>query len=311
MTHLPISRRQALRISAAGIAVSTLPSFARAAAREKTLIVGIISEDPKKALPRVETMAAYLAGRLADRGIEAGAGVLAHDMAEMQDLLRRGEVDLVSETAFGAIHLANGGAAEILLREWKRGVSKYRSVFIAKADSGIRGLSDLAGKTIAFEEPSSTTGFLLPLATLRQQGLVAKEVAMGTRPDAATVGYSFAGEDINTAIMVARGAVDAGAMSDLDWNDFQETPEGQGGAVAIFHETPMILRSTILARGALPAAVKDSLKSVLLAMHEDEAGKEAMKAYAKVSQYDPIAGDAAESLAFAQQLYPTVAAEIR
>ncbi|MFM9843522.1 MAG: hypothetical protein ACKVOI_11190, partial [Dongiaceae bacterium] len=101
-----ISRRQALRLSAAaGLASLISPSIVRAAAREKTLIVGIISDDPKKALPKADAMAAYLADHLKDQGYEAGEGVLARDVTEMHGMLQRGEVDVVSETAFAAVHL--------------------------------------------------------------------------------------------------------------------------------------------------------------------------------------------------------------
>ncbi|MFM9845494.1 MAG: PhnD/SsuA/transferrin family substrate-binding protein, partial [Dongiaceae bacterium] len=122
--------------------------------------------------------------------------------------------------------------------------------------------------------------------------------------------YSFTGAQINTAAIVANGKVDAGAMSDLDWKDFLETPEGQKGDVVVFHETGPILRSTILARASLAAGVKDALMNTLLTMHEDDAGKDVMKEYNKISQYDAIAGSAATSLAMVRELYPTVAAEI-
>lgn len=312
MFQHPISRRQTLRLSAAAGLVSLIsPRAVRAADRGKTLIVGVISNDPKKALPKADAMAVYLADHLKDEGYEAGEGVLARDVSEMLGMLQRGEVDLVSETAFAAVHLSKDGAAEIMLREWKKGVSEYHTVFMTRKDTGIRSLVQLAGHTIAFEEPASTTGFLLPLAILRQQGMTAREVPLGAVSEAGTVGYSFTGAEINTAAIVAQRKADAGAISDLDWKDFLETPEGQKGDVVVFHETGPILRSTILARASLAANVKNTLRNTLLTMHEDGVGKDVMKEYNKISQYDAIADSAAISLAMVRELYPSVAAEIR
>ncbi len=53
------------------------------ASRAQTLIVGVISRNPKKHFKRLEGMATYLAARLKDHGIKKGAFVVANDNAQM------------------------------------------------------------------------------------------------------------------------------------------------------------------------------------------------------------------------------------
>ena len=281
------------------------------AGREHTLVVGVVTKDPKKQFPKLQAMADYLASRLGDRGIERGAVVAAADNEAMIRLLRTGAVDVLSETAFSAVRFATEAGAEILLREWKKGVAEYRSVFITRRDSGIASLADLRGRKIGFEDPGSTTGFLLPLAILKRQGLTAVEIAHRDRPASDTVGYAFADEEVNIAAWVARGIVDAGAISDQDWEDVQRTPDPIKQDLVIFYASEPLLRSSILARGGLDQGLKAELKALLAAMHADAAGQEALEAYYGVAKYDEIAGAARQGLDMVRQLYPLVVAQMR
>lgn len=46
----------------------------------------------------------------------------------------------------------------------------YYSVVVVRADSGINSLADLKGKTLAFADPNSTSGYLYPSFELKEQG---------------------------------------------------------------------------------------------------------------------------------------------
>ena len=279
--------------------------------RARTLVVGAVTSDPKKQLPKLQAMADYLASRLGDRGIERGAVVAAANNEEMIRLLRTGAVDLFSATAFSAVQFATEAGAEILLREWKRGVAEYRTVFITRRDSGIASLADLRGRMMGFEDPGSTTGFLMPLAMLRQEGLTAVEIPRNGHPAPGTIGYAFADEEVNIAVWVGRGIVDAGAISDQDWEDVQRTPDPIKQDLVIFHTGDLLVRSSIVARGDLDPGLKAGLKKVLAPMHTAPAGQEALKAYYDVAKYDEITGAAEESIAMVRRLYPLVVTQIR
>ena len=47
----------------------------------------------------------------------------------------------------------------------------YRGQIIARTDSGIESLEDLAGRKFAYVDPASTSGFILPRSRLKQHGV--------------------------------------------------------------------------------------------------------------------------------------------
>lgn len=284
---------------------------AEVAGRSETIIVGRVSRNPKSQIPKLEALANHLAERLQDVGILQGVAVIAADNTEMVRLLRDGAVDLISETVFSGMYFAEEGGAEFMLREWKKGISEYRSVFIARRDSGIRSIEDLRGRKVAFEDRGSTSGFLLPMAILKQHGLNAAEIpATGqARPD--RVSYAFAAVEVNIAAWVARGITDAGAFSTQDWEDVARTPEPLKADLVIIHESEPLMRSAILARAGLRPELKARIKQVLLQMHEDPAGQEVLKRYNRVAKYDEIAGGASRGLEVGRRLYPLVREEMR
>lgn len=270
------------------------------------LVIGRISTNVRKHWPRLEAMANYLAAELADQGI-AGIDVrLVDTLEEMQELFRSGEIDLVSETAFGAIELAQDGLAEMLLREWKSGVSAYSTVLFARRDSGIDSLDDLVGRSFVFEDRGSTSGYLVPRAFMAQAGydLVELDDPLAS-PPAGSVGYAFAEDEEDVVSRVVRGFADVGAISNLDWADEDEVSEADKLDLVIVHETDPIIRSIMLVRSGLDQDIKTRLATVLERMHESEAGLETLREYWKVARFDRIEGAALDSLLTARVMHET------
>ena len=296
---------------AAPVAAQTERTTTPSSERHRTIVVGRVSDDPKKHFSRLEKMATYLAQQLGDLGIDTGKVVLARNANSMTRLLREGKVDFISETPFSAIQFIEEGGAELLLREWKKGVAAYRTVFYSRKEDGVTSLADLRGKKVAFEDPGSTTAFLVPLAMLRLEGLDAVELSsIRDEPPADKVGYAFARSELNMALWVTRGIADAGAFSNLDWDDFSRTPNKPKQALRIFQSSKPIMRSVLLVRGGLQPEVKARIKEILLNMHTVPEGKDILNAYDKVKKYDEIEGEAAASLAHVRRMVAAVRDEL-
>jgi LacI family sucrose operon transcriptional repressor len=91
--------------------------------------------------------------------------------------MERGEIDAarlgryayaLAQSRFGAKALVN--AIDISAPD-ESPPAPYRSVIFTRADSGISSLMELKGSTIGFVDPSSTTGYLVPIFMLEQAGL--------------------------------------------------------------------------------------------------------------------------------------------
>ncbi len=268
-----------------------------------TLTLAKVDWTPEKQIAALTVLGRYLVANLGDLGITQERVIIARDNDHMIDLLRAGEVDLVRETPFTALTLQDKAGAEIFVREWRGGVASYHTVFFTRKDSPIRSLSDLVGKTIAFEDPGSTSAYFVPMLTLRREGLslVDLSAAGGAMSDDA-VNFVFAQSEVNIVGWVARGRADAGVLSNLEWMDPEKAPASLRRNLRVFHETPPVLRSLLLVRDGLSPTLKARLKDLLVNMHESAEGRAALTAV-KVTKYDEIMGQAAADLEHVRRLY--------
>lgn len=267
------------------------------------LVLGMVSDSPKKHYARMKQMVDYVAERLTDVGVTEGDVVFAADSAQMIQYLRTGQVDWVTESVFGAIEFEQEAGAEILVRRWKKGVPAYHTVFITRKDSDIQTLDDLRGKVLALEDPGSTTAFYLPRAELHHAGLSTVAVnPLSTTLPAQSVGYVLAGSELNIVTWVHHGRVDAGAISNLDWQSPRRTPLSYRDELRIFHRSRTVPRALELVREGLAEPIKQRMKDILLAAHTDSAAKKALKAYGKTRRFDLLDAESKSELALIREL---------
>ena len=303
----PESSPSATETTSVASALAPLP-LVRSTEAGNRLVIGRISTDVQKYIPRLQAMADYLSSELADQGITGVDIRLVDTLEEMRELFRRGEVDLVSETAFGAIELERDGLTEMLLREWKSGVPEYSTVIFARRDSGIGSLDDLIGRNFVFEDRGSTSGYLVPRAYLARAGYDLVQIQnLRVSPPAGSIGFAFAddGGGDNAVSQVVRGMADVGAASNLDWEDEEEVSRADRSNLVVVHETDPIIRSIMLVRSSLDPVVKERLATLLERMHETAAGRETLRQYSKVARFDRIEGDALVTLLNARFMYET------
>ncbi len=257
--------------------------------RESILVLGKISQDPRKHFRYLEPMVDYAASQLADVGIREGRVLMAKDWQQMVGYLKDGSVDWVTETMFVAAILQEHAGGKLLARKAKKGAVEYHSIFIARRESEIQSLEDLAGKTVAFEDPGSTTAFFLPAVALLERGLKLRQLTDPTvAPAPDEVGFVFAGAEINISAWVHRGIVDAGAYSNLDWEKPDHNPLPQRAGLQIFHRTDPVPRAFELVRGDLAPPVRERLRQLLLEAHDDPSAQHALREYQETTRFDPI-----------------------
>ena len=281
----------------------TISLSVQAEARQEVLVLGKVSTDPHQHYQHLKNMVDYVAARMQDLGIRRGEVLIARDNQQMIQYLREGKVDWVGETVFSGILFEQKANAEILLRRWKKGVPTYRTVFITRKDSGIRQLSDLIGKTIAFEDPGSTSAYFIPVAELLSAGLqLARLKSPGQAVPVGKIGYVFSKEEINTSTWVYKGLVDAGAYSNLNWQSEKDTPKNSRRMMTVFHQTAEMPRAIEVVRGDLASAVKARIKTILLQSAKDPVAKSVLQGYGKTSKFDSIKKMPANSLKQARRM---------
>jgi phosphonate transport system substrate-binding protein len=59
----------------------------------------------------------------------------------------------------------------VVVPQEKDGSTYYYSVMVVRADSGIKTLAEMKGRSLAWADPNSTSGYLIPSATLKTKGI--------------------------------------------------------------------------------------------------------------------------------------------
>ena len=257
-----------------------------AQAADGVLVLGRISDDPRRHYEQLQPLLDYVVPRMRSVGITEGRVLMARDPQQMMSYLRRNKVDWVTETPGTGLLLADRAGARPLLLTERSGSREYRSVIFTRRDSGITNLSQLLGKTVAFQSPSSTSAYLVPAMVLREQGLpMSLMVSPLEGADAGSVGYVFANTDANLAAWVHKKLVDAGGFSDQDWASLQRVSEAFRRDLVIIHTTEPVPRAMEVVSAGMPPAVAERLKQVLLGASSDPQARDALRQFFRTTGF--------------------------
>ena len=277
-----------------------------------TLGVGRVAKDVAEHLPEIEPLAAWLADRTGDLGLARARPVIARDNAQMIDFLRRGIVDVVSESPISALQLAEGSGASILLLERSDGRVNDASLLLVNCEGPITSLSELAGKRVVFEDPASTIGFALPLAAIRSAGLRAVELAHPMdEPPTDGIGYFFSNSEYSIVSAVARGLADAGAVSDQDWRRIEARDGRLVRELTPIWESRKVPRFVVLLGPTMTARQREGIRDLLLHAADDGPGRAVLQKYHDVDRFDAVDAGFETEIGELRAMYPSVRDEVR
>jgi phosphonate transport system substrate-binding protein len=98
--------------------------------------------------------------------------LVASDYAGVIEALRSKRVELAFVHPVGYVLANREAGCRILVRDVWGGKTAYTARFYVRKDRGIRSVEDLRGKTVAFVDPASSSGYIYPMVLLIKQGLV-------------------------------------------------------------------------------------------------------------------------------------------
>ena len=177
-------------------------------------------------------------------------------------------------SAYAKTYLTDPEAVEVrLTKQNVDGSTGYYAIGFARADSGITSIEQAKGKTFAFADPNSTSGYLVPAAELQGQlgdlGQYFSEV-------------KFSGGHEQSIVGVANGDFDAGvswADGLGNWEDgynsgaFRKAADAglvdMNDLVQIWQST-LIPEGPVVLRKALPADVKDTVTQIVADLWETD-----------------------------------------
>lgn len=159
----------------------------------------------------------------------------------------------------------------------------YRACMITVANSDIKTLQDLKGKRVAFVSPSSTSGYVLPLAALKQAGI---------DPERDFAAVIFGDTHSKTEALLEAGKVDAIATNIPSYLKRQTLGKLTPQNSRVFWESQPVPHSPFLISTDLPPELVEKLKEAFLTVPaglEDIVGTQA-QGYTLVvaSDYQPM-----------------------
>lgn len=134
----------------------------------------------------------------------------------------------------------------------------YRSCLIVHSDSDIFGPEDIAGKTFAFNDPNSTSGYLVPSAFFLME--------MGIDPKKHFSKVMFSGSHEASILAVANKKVEVASTNLPDLQQLTREGKVPRGALRVIWVSKLIPNDPIVVRKDLPATLRQALQESLVSM---------------------------------------------
>jgi phosphonate transport system substrate-binding protein len=144
----------------------------------------------------------------------------------------------------------------------------YRSCLIVHAESDMFSPEDMAGKTFAFNDPNSTSGYLVPSAFFMME--------MGVDPKKYFAKVTFSGSHEASILAVAAKKVEIASTNLPDLQQLTRENKVPRGALRVIWVSKLIPNDPIVVRKDLPASFKSAIQESLTTMRarNPEAFKE-------------------------------------
>jgi phosphonate transport system substrate-binding protein len=247
-----------------GVAAWGIP-FVRAndwRSKFSTLNFGVVSsENEADRIVRYKTFVAYMERNLL-------VPLKMHQAADYAGTIealkaRKLEFARFGPAAYAQAWLITGGKVELIVVETDSdGLVGYHAVVVVKADSPYKSLEDLKGKSFAYADPNSTSGFVAPSFFLREDGI---------NPETFFGRTGFSGSHENSILALLNGTYDAGATwwTNEERNNMARM-EGKGmipkGQTRVIWKSPKLPGSPWAIHVDLPAPLKVDVRAALLAL---------------------------------------------
>ena len=242
-----------------------------AAKTAKVLRVGFVpSEDAAQVMQNAQPIVEILRQQLA---MEVQPFV-ATDYTGVIEALRANKLDVAFLTPASYVLAKNETNVKVVLKSERKGIASYYAAIITRADSGIKSLDELRGKSFAFGDALSTTGNVFPRKMFKERGIDPVR-------DFKQVLYS-GGHDA-TVLAVLNGKVDAGATyanspdsEDTAWMRYLKNPEDVKKIHAIAFSEP-IPADNLVINGNLDERLAKKIENVFIELSRDPQGKKMLR----------------------------------
>lgn len=217
-------------------------------------------ENPESLAPDAEKLASFLTDQI---GIESEV-FLPTTYAGVVEALRSENADVAYFSGWPYLIAHQEAGAELLVVEQRNGNPYYHSRWYVRQDSDIEELSQLEGRSVSFTSPTSTSGYLFPMAEIINNS----SMASGDDPGEFFDNVIYAGGYQQSLHALLEGKVDAAAASDYSFREYLD--QSQRDKLRILSEQGPVPTHGVAIRGGLPDEAKQKVKQALLSLNDAE-----------------------------------------
>lgn len=174
-----------------------VPAFAQQGDPDKLVLGMVPSREANVIVDSLDPIAEMMEERI---GIPVETFV-STNFVGLVEAMGTGRIDLGLFGPAAMVQAVDRYDAQIILASVRQGYTYYKSQFNVRCDSGIESFEDLRGKTIAFVDPGSASGYQFPYVYLKQQGIDPDSdmtaIFAGSHDAAALAVYN---EDVDVAV---------------------------------------------------------------------------------------------------------------
>lgn len=213
----------------------------------------------------------------------------ASDYAGTIQALSSGQIQFggLGPAAYAAAWIDSDGAVEPLAAAKEPdGDVGYHSHLIVRADSTFQRIEDLKGRTLAWADPNSTSGYLVPLVSMRAAGIEAEKHFSRT---------AYSGGHEQSALGVVKGQFDSAFV----WGARDPFARGVMHAMAergmldprqvrVIWRSPLIPGSPVTVRKDLPADMKRDIQALFVGLYAVDPKMAEIVARGKTQGYVPV-----------------------
>ncbi len=285
----------ALLVAVVATACSNKSNSSKVGYTPKSLTIQFV---PSQAATKLQARAKPLEKMLSKRlGIPVHVS-MSTDYNTVVEAMKSKKVDVGFLPPDGYVLAHKQGAADLLLQAERYGVKQpggkatnqlvksYRAEILVKKGSKIKNWKDLKGKSISVQNPTSTAGYVFPVAELKQKGLdVTKDCKLVT----------VTGHD-QAVLNVLNGDTDAAFVFEDARNIVKkDNPKIMSQVVPIYFTRP-IPNDTISVIPSMSKSFRKKLAKAFIAVGKSKEGKKVIEsvyshegyAYAKDSDFNII-----------------------
>ncbi len=248
-------------IVAAMVLTFALPGIANAAPKDwpTTLKLGFIpTEGAADSAKRARPIAKELEK---DLGVKVEI-FTASDYNGIITAMANKHIDLAYFGPKSYVEASEKANAEAVVMELnKKGQPGYTGIIITRKDSGISSMDQAKGKTFAFTDPNSTSGYLVPNVMFARD--------MKVNPEKYFKQVRFSGSHGASILAVKNGSIQVAATNNIDLDRMIEKGSVSLDDFNIIKRSDLIPGAPIAVRKDLPESMKVAIAGAMLKINDD------------------------------------------